>query len=122
MGGGAGPWRGDSGAQPLQLGLSLSVSVSLGLRSQTSQVLWKLIPYSPKDLKSELTQSSPPPAPLHSSGLCCTPALIPASALVLATLLKGTLQAPGRSFEARGEDLRIGISVPDRPPSSPRER
>jgi len=38
-----------------------------------------------------------------------------ATALVLATLLKGTLQALGRSLEAWGEDLCIGILVPDCP-------
>lgn len=46
------------GAQPPKLGLFLFVSLSLGLKSQASQVLWKLIPYSPERPQIKTDQSS----------------------------------------------------------------
>lgn len=46
------------GAQPPKLGLSLFFSFS-GLKSQASQVLWKLIPYSPQRPQIKTDQSSP---------------------------------------------------------------
>lgn len=88
------------GAQPPKLGISLFVSLSLGLRSQTSQVLWKLITYSSQrsqiktDQFSFLLGLSP-----FFKALFYIYIDPRATELILATLLKGILQALGHSLE-----------------------
>lgn len=86
--------------QPPELGVFLSVCLFLGLRSQTSQVLWEPNSYLPKDLKSKRTRSaSPPSSSPFLKALFYTCIEPRATALVLATLLKGILQACGRGLE-----------------------
>lgn len=120
---GKGPGGGGYGAQPLQLGHSVSVSVSLGQKPDFPSALEANSLFTQRSqFTADLVFTSSHPSPFLRA-LLNTYIDSRATALVLATLLKGTLQALGLSLEA-WEDLCIGILVPDRPPppSSPRER
>lgn len=66
-------------------------------------MLWELISYLPKDLKSKLTRSASPPSPSPFLKALFYTCIEPrATALVPARLLKGILQACGRGLETPG--------------------
>lgn len=103
--------------QPLQLGHSLSVSVFGTKKPDFPSALEANSLFTQRSsVKTDPVFTSSHPSPfLRASLYTCIDSR--ATALVLATLLKGTLQALGLiiSLEA-WEDLCAGILVPDHPP------